>query len=38
MYKGVFKHLLCNIVEDEVVFVLANTVDQEIMFLQAKEN
>jgi hypothetical protein len=38
MHKGVFKHLLCDIVEDEVGFVLANTVDQAIMFLHAKEN
>jgi hypothetical protein len=35
---GVLNHLLCNIVEDEVGFVLANVVGLAIMFLHPKEN
>jgi hypothetical protein len=38
MLKGVLNHLACNIVEDEVGFVLANSIGQLIMFLHAKEN
>jgi hypothetical protein len=38
MLEGVLNHLPCDIVEDEVGFVLANTVGQAIMFLHAKEN
>jgi hypothetical protein len=36
--EGVFYHLPCGIVEDEVGFVLANIVGQGIIFLDAKEN
>jgi hypothetical protein len=36
--EGIFYHLSCNIVEDEVGFVLANTVGQAIIFLDAKDN
>jgi hypothetical protein len=38
MLEGVFYHLSCGIVEDEVGFILANAVHQAIMFLDAKEN
>jgi hypothetical protein len=36
MLEGVFYHLPCGIVEEEVGFVLANTVGQAILFLDAK--
>jgi hypothetical protein len=38
MLEGVLNHLPCDVVEDEVGFLLANAVDQAIMFLYAKEN
>jgi hypothetical protein len=37
MLHSVLNHLACGIVEDEVGFVLANSVGQAIMFLHAKE-
>jgi hypothetical protein len=36
--EGVLNHLACNIVEDEVDFILGNSVRQAIMFLYGKEN
>jgi hypothetical protein len=38
MLEGILNHLSCGIVVDEVGFILANAVDQVIMFLHAKEN
>jgi hypothetical protein len=38
MLKGVLNHLLYDIIEDEVGFLLANVIGQAIMFLHAKEN
>jgi hypothetical protein len=38
LLEGVLNHLLCDIVEDEVDFVLASAVGQAIIFLHAKEN
>jgi hypothetical protein len=37
MLESVLNHLPCDIVEDEVEFILANAVGQAIMFLHAKE-
>jgi hypothetical protein len=37
MLKGVLNHLLYDIIEDEVGFLLANVVGQAIMFLHAKK-
>jgi hypothetical protein len=36
--EGVLNHLACNIIEDEVGFVLANFIGEAIMFLYAKGN
>jgi hypothetical protein len=36
--EGVLNHFLCGIVEEEVGFILANTIGQAKMFLHAKEN
>jgi hypothetical protein len=36
--EGIPNHLPCDIVEDEVGFLLSNVVGQAIMFLQPKEN
>jgi hypothetical protein len=36
--EGVFNHIPCGIVEDEVGFILANVIGQAIIFLHAKEN
>jgi hypothetical protein len=36
--EGVLNHLPCGIVKDEVGFVLANAVNQAIMFVHVKEN
>jgi hypothetical protein len=38
MLEGVLNHLVCNIVEDEACFVIANPVGQAIMLLYAEEN
>jgi hypothetical protein len=38
MLEGILNHLPCGIVEDEVNFILVNTVSLVIMFLHAKEN
>jgi hypothetical protein len=38
MLEVVLNHLPCSIVEDEVGFILANDVDQVIMFMHSKEN
>jgi hypothetical protein len=38
MLEGVLDHLACSIVEDEVGFILAKSIDQAIMFLHSKEN
>jgi hypothetical protein len=38
MLEGVFYHLPCGIVEEEVGFILANTVGQAILVLDEKEN
>jgi hypothetical protein len=38
MLEDVLNHLSCGIVEDGVGFLLANAIDQVIMFLHAKEN
>jgi hypothetical protein len=38
MLEGVFYHLPCGIVEDEVGSVHANVVIQAIIFLDAKDN
>jgi hypothetical protein len=35
--EGILDHLACSIVEDEAGFVLANSVGQGILFLQARE-
>jgi hypothetical protein len=36
--KGIRNHLPYNIVVDEVGFIIANAIGQEIMFLRAKDN
>jgi hypothetical protein len=36
MLDGILNHLVCNIVEEEASFILANSFDQAIIFLQAK--
>jgi hypothetical protein len=36
--EGIFYHLLCGFVEDEVGVVHANVVSQAIIFLDAKDN
>jgi hypothetical protein len=36
--EAVLNHLACSIVEDEVGFVLVNSIGQAIMFMHAKEN
>jgi hypothetical protein len=38
MVEGILNHLVCSIVEDEAGFILANSVDQAIIFMHAKEN
>jgi hypothetical protein len=38
MLEGIFYHLPCGIVEDEVGLVLANAVAQEIIFMDAKDS
>jgi hypothetical protein len=38
MLEGILDHLPCSIVEDEVGFILANTIGQAILLLHAKEN
>jgi hypothetical protein len=38
MLEGVLDHLACSIVEEEVGYVLANSVGQAIMFMHVKEN
>jgi hypothetical protein len=37
MLEGIFYHLPCGIVEDEVGFVLANAFGQAMIFLDARE-
>jgi hypothetical protein len=38
MLEGIFYHLPCGIVEDEIGSVCANAVIQAIIFLDAKDN
>jgi hypothetical protein len=38
MLEGLFYHLLCGIVEDEVGVIHANAIGQVIIFLVAKDN
>jgi hypothetical protein len=38
MLQGLLNHLPCDIIEDEVGFILTNAVSQAIMFLHAKDN
>jgi hypothetical protein len=36
--EGILNHLPCDIVEDEIGFILANAVGQVIIFMDVKEN
>jgi hypothetical protein len=36
--EGILNHLACSIIEDEAGYVLANFIDQAIMFLHANKN
>jgi hypothetical protein len=38
LLEGILNYLPFSIVEDEVGFILANAIEQAIMFLHAKEN